>query len=366
MRRESLTKVVIICGAGSTLSDASNVAAAKRPPLDRGFFRSCRRLKLKEFSIVSEYVRDAYGVNVCTESEDSLEHIMAILYADLLNPATSTDDAAEAFRAFLRLINCRIAETTNGIQPSCKSNLYRIVRSLLIDNCVAPADISFITFNYDLHIEKTLTMLERSSSIRKGIIPLITFPYCYQLKNYRLSSPPKSERQFFFLGKRFRGIEILKLHGSLNWFSIHKTSNPPPKDIICKDIDLWITPRRKIATDMTMRINKKQQYTFPLVVPPVVNKAAIMHNALGVIWKKAIGSLANANRIIVFGYSCPQADQESANLISRSLRKNNCLDDLSIIDPSTNAFDRFADLSRANTIHYYRSARSYLKTATSG
>ena len=355
-----MTKVAIICGAGSTLSDAVGTTSTNRPPLDRGFFRICRRLKLREYEVVSRYMRDAYGIDVCSGTEDSLEQIMAVLYSDLLNPAVTANDAAVAFRAYLRLINRRIAETTNRIQPGQKSYLYRVLRSLLLDHGVEPNNISIITFNYDLHIERTLQALQRSSSIRKSLRPLLTFPFCYRLTSYQQSNAPKSVSKFSLLGKAFSGIEILKLHGSLNWFSVHKTSSPSPHDLIRKDHKLWITARQKVPVDMTITIAKKQQYTFPLVVPPVVNKASILHNSMAAIWTRALECLSEANNVIVYGYSCPLADQESANLMTRALRNSSELESLSIIDPSTSAFDRFAALTNASIIHYYRTARTYL------
>lgn len=355
-----MTKTVIICGAGATLSEAVNRTSAKRPPLDRGFFSQCKRLRVPEYNIIHKYVKDAFGTDISNSADDSLERVMAILYADLLNAATSTEDAAAAFRAILRLIHRRIAETTNGVIPGKKSNLYRIVRQLLLKEGIAPTDISFITFNYDLTIERTLSALQKSSSIKKDLRPLMTFPYCYRLTGYQQSSPPKASSKFFSWGTRFCGMEILKLHGSLNWFSVHESNDPHPTELIKKDHNLWITPREKVDTGMTIKIGKLRRFTFPIIVPPVVNKSAIFHNSLGEVWRRAHTALSQARSVIVFGYSCPQADQESANLISRTLKTSSQLAKLSIIDPSTNAFDRFAHLSNADTIHYFRSAHAYL------
>ena len=154
-----MSKVAIICGAGSTLCDAVGGKKSEKPPLDSGFFKICKGLKIGEFKEVSDYIQDVYGIDVCANSEDSLERVMAILYSDLLNPAVATPEAATAFRAYLKLINRRITETTSRINPSQKSYLYRMIRSLIHDHSIAPSDISLITFNYDLHIERTLYAL---------------------------------------------------------------------------------------------------------------------------------------------------------------------------------------------------------------
>ena len=349
-----MTKVVVICGAGSTFSEAAHSAVATKPPLDRGFFKICKRLRLPEYDAVADYLKEFYSIDVSDGREDSIERILSVLYADLKHPAgPNVVQVGEAFRAFLSLVNYRIATTTSKISPKKGGNLYRLIRGEIVRG-IAPKDISVITFNYDLHVERVLHELDEVASLKR-YGQIFTFPHCYRLKKYRESTAPKTADVF---SKRavFDGIEVLKLHGSLNWVSQHESANPPPASLIKQDVELWVTRRRKVATNM--KISNK--FTFPIIVPPVVNKSSILHQALAPIWKAAYRALSAAERVIVFGYSCPHADQESANLISRALKRNKELKDLTVIDPVTGPFDRFAELTAAQVMHYFRSAKSYL------
>ena len=91
----------------------------------------------------------------------------------------------------------------------------------------------------------------------------------------------------------------------------------------------------------------------------MINKAAILHADLVGIWKIAQESLQASTKIIVFGYSCPQSDYESANLISRSIRKNKSLISFSVIDPSTSAFERFVSLTNLSRMYYARNMTAF-------
>ena len=150
--------MALIIGAGATLSDALSKPLKTRPPLDRGFFRAAMLSAKSNLAVVQGYLGEHYDIDPTDVEDDSLEDVMAIIYSDLYNPAAPQNAAADAFRSLLRLLNRRLAETTNPIVPGRRSNLYRILRTLLDD--YRPEDISIITFNQDLQIEKTLFALQ--------------------------------------------------------------------------------------------------------------------------------------------------------------------------------------------------------------
>lgn len=70
---------------------------------------------------------------------------------------------------------------------------------------------------------------------------------------------------------------------------------------------------------MRLKTKSRSVYTFPVVVPPVTHKSSILPDALGPVWELVERRLIEANEVIVFGYSCPALDFESANLLRRSL-----------------------------------------------
>ncbi len=353
------TRYLLILGAGATLSDAAKATLKKRPPLDRGFFSSAAKFGYNEFNTVQRYLRDTYDYSATDDRSDSLEAVMATVYADINNPELEKD-AVAAFRALIRLFCRRLADSTNSLRVTNRFNLYSLIAKLL-DDGVKPKEICIVTFNQDLQIEKVLEKLQSTNRSKKiGII--FDFPNCYTLRNAvdLLSNAPKTSPKFEHGPGTKHKIRILKLHGSLNWFSTHQSREVPKNAILNASRELRITPRRQITTDMTFRA-KRRQYTFPIIIPPVTHKAGILHSSLIPIWRTAETALKHAHHIIVFGYSCPAMDFESANLIMRSVKSNTNLRSFNIIDPNPGVFLRYAELTSLHRIYYYRSMSDYLE-----
>jgi hypothetical protein len=102
------------------------------------------------------------------------------------------------------------------------------------------------------------------------------------------------------------------------------------------------------------------KFTFPIVVPPVVHKSGILHNDLKVVWRLAEERLGSADRVIIFGYSCPLNDWESANLVCRAIRRQRGRSEISVIDPDPRVLLRYVELGNLATVNYYASASAYL------
>lgn len=221
------TKFLIIVGAGSTLSDATRASVKNRPPLDKGFFSNALLVNHPEFRAVRRYLSRTYDFDPSEPNRDSLEAVMAIIYADIHNPDLEST-AVPAFRSLISLFNRRIAETTNKLNPTNRSKLYGII-SRALDNGHLPEEICIITFNQDIQIEKVLNKINNTGRGKKhgGVF---CFPYCYELPDVddHLSSPKGSVSMFTVSDVSSQTIRLLKLHGSLNWFSTHENKGGRP------------------------------------------------------------------------------------------------------------------------------------------
>lgn len=310
-------------------------------------------------SSVKKYLRDTYNIDPTEPEYDSLERVMAVIYADINNGSLGAK-ALSAFRSVIRLFNKRIAETTNRMPTSNRGGLYRIITSKLKSG-YHPSDITVVTFNQDLQIEKTL---ERISNTKQyvGIGPIWSFPHCYSLPNtHKLSAPPDNQARFTAHAEDQGGILVLKLHGSLNWFSWHKSSQIPQSSILSRNKKFSITPRKNIPTDMMVTSSAgKRMHTFPMVIPPVNHKAAIIHDDLQPVWQVAEDRMMRANEIIVFGYSCPSTDFESANLFRRATRPQNAPDVFSVVDPSSETFMRYIHVTCLHKLGFFRNCDSFV------
>jgi hypothetical protein len=351
-------KVVLIIGAGATFSDGMSKPIAQRPPMDAGFFRSAKRDSGHGLSTVNQYMKDIYGFEVFDNAFDSLEQVMVRLYADINNPSTE-ERAYTAFRALVKLFNHRLASTTNDINTSTRSNLYRFIVDILKNDYV-PNNISIVTFNQDIQIEKTLDAIQDTPA-HESRGKIFSFPECYNLPlkdNISVTGPPKN---VFRRDTSEDGINIFKLHGSLNWYSRHNSSSVSKNVLLSPNRNFNITKRKIISLDMRYAGGQRSQYTFPIVVPPVIYKSGIFHKHIQQLWKDVESYLLNANHVLVLGYSCPVFDIESANLIQRSIRNNNMLESFSIIDPNPKVIERYIDLTHVDSIYYYKDCKTYLR-----
>lgn len=353
-------KTVFIIGAGSTLSDAASKSLKHRPPLDRGFFAACGKLDLSEQRAIVRYLQKNYNIDPTSEEHDSLERIMAIIYADI-NSRLLEKSALDAFRTLIRLFNSRIADTTNNLAITNRTNLYRILAKKLKNNSL-PSQLSIVTFNQDIQIEKTLARIESTKTYQR-LGAIFRFPACYQITDAakRLSVPRGSVPQFTLNNDEHQGIPLFKLHGSLNWYSSHTSRKVSKNAILNSQKRFNITPRTEIAVNMTFSGGKRSTHTFPLIIPPVNHKAAIIHRDLYPIWESAEKALTEAEEIIVFGYSCPATDFESVNLIRRAVHNGVIPSSFLVIDPNPEVFRRYVDITNLDHLSYFRSAKAYLE-----
>lgn len=348
------TKYLIVVGAGATRSDAGRTPEKNSPPLDKFFFKWSKNYP--ELSTISDYLNKTYDIDIFDSSRDSLETIMAIIYADIHNTELE-HKAINAFRSLIELFNRRIADTTNHLKPNPRTNLYRIIKNALAYH--KPEEICILTLNQDLHIEKTLDRLHKTKAINKKYGSVFSFPGCYGIHNANelLSNPQDDVNKFKISSIESEGIRILKLHGSLNWYRTHGKRKVTKNQILDQKSDFLITPRVSLIPELTY----EGKSTFPLIVPPVTHKSGILHKGMNPLWKKASTALTAAAEIVVFGYSCPKMDFESANLIRRAIRQNKNIKYFSVIDPAPAVFQRYVDITGLNRVFWFRDADSFIK-----
>lgn len=371
---ESSRKVAIIAGAGATRSDAiallensgeSEVWEWVLPPLNANFFKDAyRHGAYTEIPGIEAYMRENHAVKIFGDG-DNLEHVMSAVYADYSDAdgtdGTSKKQKAEiAFRNLLRVVVRRIANTTDGLSMHGNGHYGRIIGGYLGEG-VAPENVTVITFNYDLQIEKAV------NALRHGAV--FNFPYCY---NIPLSSRPdnkkdgtgEAQRIAFNLGRlNGGGVNILKLHGSLNWFHDIDVLTPNARQSLSgTEKPLFITHSVNVlARDI------QAGKLLPAIIPPIGDKKSHL-GAFGKIWGNAVwegagNALRESNEIVIFGYSCAEEDKASEALVQSIRQRGTPLGLLSVIDPSTDVHSRYrhlterVDCRREN----YESAGDFLK-----
>jgi len=350
-------RICLVIGAGCTVADTLSLPKKDQPPLDKAFFSLSNKTNHAAVTKIRSYIEENYGFDILLTVNDSLEAVMAKIYTDIFNPDLR-DEAIEVFRTLISLFNRRLADTTNSVPATQGRYLYRIICHYL-DTGVEPEAITIITFNQDIQIEKILHKLDQTQRYsERGRI--FNFPSCYSVDFVATTFPERSKDLFTEEHPNLRSIKLLKLHGSLNWYSSHNTTKVSPEAMFEPSRPIRVTCRQTIDPQMRHR-RARSLRTLPVIVPPVTHKSGILHNAIKPLWNMAEKALKTANEVVIFGYSCPAMDFESSNLIQRSLRSGS-YEVLWVIDLDPNVLTRYIELIKPEEITYYPSAQAWLKS----
>ena len=348
-------KTVVIVGAGATLSASLQMKTKEtpEPPLDATFFRLAVEQKLTGFASVRRYMFRNHGIRLKQDSSQSMEEVFNYIFSDA-HSGNQEDDALEAMWYLIKMYNDSIARTTNTLTGDSSNGVLGLLEKLLDadDNL----NLSFVTFNQDLMIEKSLARLNESKENNQ--VPFSLDKY-YGL-DFKTFPGTKGFRKEFPVGKK-DSIAVIKLHGSLNWEYFVRSENDPKNFLRTPSInDLSCAKAERLLLYATWRPkNRSRDSTLiPVVVPPIYEKSTIYEKLLSPLRKQAENALREAQRLIIFGYSFPDADYMARSLIRRAMHKNKELKDLVVINTDPHICVKAANLCNSDTLFYARSVTS--------
>ena len=283
----------------------------------------------------------------------SLETATTYLYIK----AVDSDKSSQYHKGFLTLLELLrgvLANNTNALKTGPRSLIYRFLRRELLQ-VAAPTDLTIITFNYDLLIER---ILEEIDSRREDKVFL--FPGCYRLDGVTSSIKVSKAPGFSIKSNSHDGVALLKLHGSMNWQSIHTSNTPTPSAMFNTNRKLFVMDCSRIPASLTWRREKRKSYLKPVIVPPVSGKRGMMHASLRDLWNKAGTALSEADRVVIAGYSCPPLDLEARILLSENMRANSDKR-VYLINPDPSIVGRFVDMCGVGHITVYTSISNWVE-----
>ena len=313
-------KTVIVIGAGATRAEAESQKAsrAQRPPLDGDFFElaQIREELAPHRERVQAFVKKHFDIDVFQSPRPGMEQIFAHVYSSTsIRPLAP--GVKEVFSSLCRIYAKVIEESTNWIKPTTKGPLCRLIRKV-----VSTGETTIITFNQDIVIEKVLDALTAANcpvswELDQG----------YKLPFASITSPKAAselDKEKYFVPRSSQipiNPILLKPHGSLNWYA--KTLK---KDSVLSQLKpshkINCTRRKELATTMQFTSandsGRKTWYTWPIIVPPILEKGNFLGNALDSVWDECWRALTSAERVIVYGYSFPAADAQSRTFFKRA------------------------------------------------
>ncbi|ELJ5537728.1 SIR2 family protein [Campylobacter coli] len=236
--------------------------------------------------------------------KDNLEQLLTYLITPL--PFKTREDILRDEASYLEKINkiskffIELLET----KEIDKNNKYILNLSQYIND----NKCTCITLNYDLLLEEILFLTHENSY--QDIDSYDVF-YKIPIKQIDERKNTKSNNYGFnFYQGDFNinnnFVEIIKLHGSINWYCDQAYSNSQIYSFMEK-VDRY---KDELFVDLK-----------PLIIPPILDKTNnYNHILLRSLWKKAFKAIQKAKNIYIYGFSFPITDLSVIYLFKSALQ----------------------------------------------
>lgn len=193
---------------------------------------------------------------------------------------------------------------------------------------------SIITFNYDLILERYLFYQD----------------YWFPKDGYGFQPSELPELNNNYLSKK-SSIEILKMHGSLNW---------EPSSMFHSKFRLrWLDDDDNCFFPGYLKDEKKRGFRYQgafssdgWILPSWIKQ--FTYNEIIQVWNQAYNSLSNSDEVIFIGYSMPNADSAVYSLLSSINWDNKTV---KLYDPNADTLkENYSFVLRKNDIQTYSSS----------
>jgi hypothetical protein len=364
-----LVRIVLIVGAGGSLAQASSYRqrqTREHPPLDADFFSRVLQLSEKDSALrnrvqaLRRQLGDEFQNPLDGEPPAPLEQFFADVYYEVATHRSAT--AFEVFKTLLRLYLRVLARTTNWMAVRRDEGvLGKIMRSHL--TAAHEDQLTVITFNQDLVLENIVARLPRTAGTwcLEGLYgdPTIT-PVTRKGANiFPLHQPGCQHRA---------PIRLLKLHGSLNWTLRTSKKQPTLATLFPTDRDkpIYLIDERQAILDVAEQNTgvgpgRRTWFLWPLIVPPIYDKQRITGmTVLQNLWDQAEHAVRDADRLVLLGYSLPEADVLARQMLRRGFLANR-LTAIDCINPNVEIAAKLKQHLACKVVRLFHDAGTYLE-----
>jgi hypothetical protein len=228
-----------------------------------------------------------------------------------LSPADQTRNRAaflEVSRAVHDVLEERQRTTLMYQKDKCPDWLIRLVRRWHEDHA------SVITFNYDQLVELAWLLYANPTPPRTrswDLYPALLTPLTARVGN----APP--------VYTAAGGFQLLKLHGSVGWW--YSGPDGPPGDIVYDQGvkgGEWHVGGVLAPDELMLSMTDDRE---PMIVPPAAVKSPYYNNLiLREIWRSAASNLAQAEELVIMGFSLPATDMLVSSMLCTNV-SNKCV-----------------------------------------
>ncbi|MGD0791164.1 MAG: hypothetical protein ABR920_05270 [Terriglobales bacterium] len=368
---------VYLLGAGASRGYDESPTGL-RMPLARDLFQVVSKLAIRTnpwvlIDAIVEYVSSSRGIPPpdFLSFTDDIEELHSEIQDRLINAIRKSDGLGvfEYFRISNQLVFL-FASVINEIQNGPVSKAH-----LAIARTLGPED-KILTFNWDTLMDRALA---ESSAWRPDFGYFVKPRLVHRGEWVAIDSQPAKTVPV-----------LLKLHGSTNWISSYNIieegkvglmqSSDPSSLYVYESADkpyatfagrymagyapfsygyyppnipddpgkrapdgyVFVRARPKFPWVPEGVVADKGLTSMPLIIPPVKEKTYdLFGNLFKTIWSAAEDAIAQADHMIIIGYSFPRTDHRSSTLFARAFARRKSMPRVSIIDPNpARAFDK--------------------------
>ncbi len=344
---------MVLAGAGATLAESAPARPPRTqtPPLDSTFFQLCELAQLEGRATVRQYMTRRYGLDPFADGL-RMEEVFNYLYADAISPGSS-DETVQAYWLLLRMYAAALTRTTRELKGTSQAGVGALLRHLWN---AGTRELDIVTFNQDLVIENALE--EMRSTGKYDDLPWdFQNAYATDFEEYWQNPSFASFKPQSLSGE---SIQVLKLHGSLNWMYRARSAEDARNALRSPSGTPGCLLQRVLPIELRAvdSATRRKVHLLPLVVPPIYEKSTHITTQLESVWAAAESTLEQARRLIVFGYSFPDGDFAALAMLRRCFVANDSLNSVTIINPDPTVAGKVAALTGAEEVHLYRSLQA--------
>ena len=182
-----------------------------------------------------------------------------------------------------------VIRSDNVLDDESAAILKKFLKSCENDSMSGERDTLLLSFNYD-------TLIESVIASDKVLCDEVSVDY-----GVRIEPADRSAKR----GKKTRTIDLIKLHGSLNWFPVKGASDELDLKNVCE-----VEPQ-----DRSFPIYCEDT---PVYIPMAHAKESFLRGSLfNLLWAKADYYLKNAEEIYFIGYGFPRTDINNLEFLLR-------------------------------------------------
>lgn len=321
----NIKKATIILGAGASYGASCFENKRVSAPLDADFFRRVQFLDLAkdndDLQELLEFIRSEFDPTLRMPMEKFFTQIEAL--DDFYTTAKiHRGPAVQRYADILEKYTATLAAIFSGLVKEVgplKCDYHEMLVDQLDHGNANYGHDVILSFNYDCLIDEAL----KAKAAKRWDAA----------EGYGYSVVAGAEHWHNHTGHgpmATQTIQLLKLHGSLNWKRRILTSGKASGVL-------------KLRQDAYETVNRSRFE----IVPPVWNKAVGEDPILTEIWKQARQALIDCKVMIVVGYSVPETDLLSQSLLRVTAAERNApLSHLIVVNPDSGCRHKLADMMR--------------------